>query len=566
MSATVPPETELDRLRAELARITVERNAITVERDALALERDAANSAKTKLEEKVSQLQHKVDELLRKLFGRSSEKVDPNQLLLAFAKEEAAAEIPKPDHADEAPDGETPEEPAPEDKERKKGKKKGHGWKKPPKDVRRETEVVPPTDAELKCDCCGGQKRSIGSPEVTERYDYRPASVFIQETIRHRFRCPTCQDGTVIAPLPPPPLASTLESESDRGRAAAGFLSQVVVAKYNDHLPLNRQEAILAREGVSLSRSTLADYVHGTAKLLRPIAGEVWRQVLSRPVIGLDETSIRVMFDTKDPKTGTRSRNARIWVYRGLPGEVYFSITETKEKADVGGPLSLLAEYYGYVQADAAPAFDDMFKDSRRIEVGCNAHARRKFFEAKKQHPKEAAFALAVYKKVYEIEGRVREASPEERLRTRQAETKPLLAAFDAWVDELAASLALVPGTPLATAVGYSRNHRVALRRFLDDPQLSPDNNAVERALRIVAVGRKNWLFAGSEQAAFDAATHYTLIGSCRELGIEPWEYVHDVIKRRAADPDGPVVELTPRAWWAAKRRAEEIRAAVLSP
>ncbi len=273
--------------------------------------------------------------------------------------------------------------------------------------------------------------------------------------------------------------------------------------------------------------------------------------MLSRPVIGLDETGIRVVFDRHDP--GNDTRNARIWVYRGLPGEVYFTISETKAKADLEGPKVVLADYAGFVQADAAGAFDDLFLGGQRIEVGCNAHARRKFFEATKSNPKEAAFALATYKKVYEIEARVRDGSPAERFATRQKETKPILAAFDAWLDELACSPALVPGTPLATAVGYSRNHRVALRRFLEDPRLSPDNNAVERALRLVAVGRRNWLFAGSEDAAHDAATLYTLVASSRELGVDPWEYFHDVIKRRAAEPNAPVAMLTPRAWWTAR-------------
>ncbi|MGE3376626.1 MAG: IS66 family transposase [Vicinamibacteria bacterium] len=537
------PQEELDRLRADLARVTAER--------------DAALAAKAKLEVKVSRLEHAVDELVRKLYGRSSEKVDPAQLLLEFAKEASEQELPAPPHADEAPDGETAEE----EQEKKAKKRKGHGWRKPPKDLRRERVELSPDPADLKCGCCGGERKSIGSPEVTERFDYTPASVFVREIVRHRYRCPTCQDGTVVAPLPPPPLASTLESQSDRGRAEAGLLAAVVTAKFNDHLPLHRQESILSREGVSLSRSTLADYVHGTAQLLRPIAAAVWREVLSGAVIGLDETSVLVVFDRKEPKNGTRK--ARIWVYRGRPGEVYFAITETKAKADEGGPLILLEGFHGFVQADAAAAFDDLFTSGERLEVGCNAHARRKFFEARKSSPKEAAFALATYKKVYEIEARVRDASPEERLRVRQAETKPLLAAFDAWLDELAASSALVPGTPLATAVGYARNHRVAQRRFLDDPRLSPDNNAVERALRLVAVGRKNWLFAGSEQAAYDAATLYTLVASCRELGIEPWEYLHDAIKRRAADPDAPVPALTPRAWWEAKRRAAEVAEAV---
>lgn len=524
MTTTMAHEPELDRLRAEVARAIAER--------------DAALAAKAKLERKVSKLEQAVDELLRKLYGRSSERVDPAQTLLEFAAEESKEPLPSPPHAGEAPDGEAPET--------KPRKKKSHGWRKLPANIRRKRVEIWPSEDECKCDCCGGRRISIGSPEITERYDYEPASVLVVETIRHRVRCPRCQDGTAIAPLPPPPI------EAARGRAEAGMLAHVVVSKFNDHLPLHRQVEILAREGVELGRSTLCDWVKGTAELLRPIAGAVLDDVLAGPVVGLDETGIRIVFDRDDPKNGTR--NGRIWVYRGLPGDVYYTVSETKAKADVEGPMVVLAGYAGLVQADAAGVFDDLFLDGKRIEVGCNAHARRKFFEAQKSNPKEAAFALATYKKVYEIEKRVREASLEERLAARQKETKPILAAFDAWLDELARSPALVPGTPLATATGYSRNHRVALRRFLDDPRLSPDNNAVERALRLVAVGRKNWLFAGSEDAAHDAATLYTLVGSCRELGADPWAYFHDVIKRRAAEPSAPVAALTPRAWWTARR------------
>lgn len=531
-------ETELEHLRAENAR--------------LGAERDAALAAKSKLEQKVSTLEHKVDELLRKLYGRSSEKVDPAQILLDFAAKEAAEAkaLPKAPHADEAPDGETPQEGEP----KQKRKKKGHGRRKLPKDLPRQKVELRPTENELKCDCCGGQRTSISSPEITERLDFKPASIFIIETTRHRFRCPRCQDGTVIAPLPPTPID---------GRAEAGLLAQVPVAKFNDHLPLNRQSEIYEREGVLLSRSVLCDWVQRTAELVSPIARQVLREVLSRHVVGLDETGVRVVFDKKDPKNGTRK--ARIWVYRGLPGEVYFTVSETKAKNDKEGPKVVLANYVGNVQADAAGSFDDLYLDGKRLEIGCNSHGRRKFYEARKSNPKEAAYAIAVWKRVYEIEARVREASSEVRLVARQTEIKPILAAFDAWLDALAASPALVPGTPLAIAVGYNRNHRVALRRFLDDPMLSPDNNAVERALRLVAVGRKNWLFAGSEESAHDAAIFYTLVASCRELEVDAWEYLHDVIKRRAAAPSAPVLELTPRAWWTARRAAEAAKAASVS-
>jgi len=535
MTSTMSDETELDLLRAELARVAAQR-------DSIAAERDAAIAARANLEKKVTQLEAKVSELIEKLFGRKSEKVDPSQREFEFATaqaQEEAGALPTPPHTEEAPDGEAPEEPA--GRTKKKKPRDDHGWRKLPKNLRRETVVHPPTAAELECDCCGGQRQSIGSPEITERLDYVPASLFVVEHVRDRLRCPTCQDGTAIPPLPPTPIGTS------KGRPEAGLLAYLVASKFGDHLPLNRLATILAREGFSLSRSTLCDWLRLTAKLLEPIARQVSRQVLTRDVVGMDETSVMVVYNREDPENGTRK--GRIWVYRGLPGEVYFKVSETKEKADANGPLATLAGYRGYVQADAAGAFDDVYRDGSRIEVGCSAHARRKFFEARKASPAEAMAALATFRRVYEIEARIRGMSPDERRAARQAETKPILEAFDAWLDELAASPALVPGTPLAKAVGYARNHRVAQRRFLEDGRLEADNNAVERALRLVAVGRKNWLFAGSEQAADDAAVFYTLVAGCKEIGIEPWEYLRDVIKRRAQVPDTDLADLTPRGW-----------------
>lgn len=551
---------QLEALRAELVRLAAEREASVAERDAVvaerdravteldavAAERDRAIEAKKRLERKIAWYEQKLDDLLRQLYGRKSERIDPNQILFDFAKAEAAEPLPSPPHLGEAPDGETPDDEGPPDERRpRKQRKKGHGWGRLPAHLERQTVEVTPDEWELECDCCGGRRTSISSPEVTERLDYIPGSLIVKEIVRHRFRCPRCQDGTVIAPLPAPALDVT------RGRAEPGLLAHIIVSKYNDHLPLYRQSEILAREDVDLSRSTLCDWVHGTAALLQPIASAVLQDIRSRPVIGLDETGIRVVFDKYDKVNGTR--NARMWAYRGLPGEIYFTFSETKAKHDIDGPLVVLAGFSGYVQADAASSLDDLFLDGSRLEVGCNAHARRKFFNARKTHPQEAAFAIEVYRQVYGVERRVRGASAQERLEARQTESKPLLASFDAWIDALAASPALVPGTPLATAVGYSRNHRVALRRFLDHPQLSPDNNAVERALRLVALGRKNWIFAGSEAAARDTGVLYTLIGSCRELGISSWEYVRDLIQERTTNPGAPASTLTPRSWQRAR-------------
>jgi len=566
MHAFMKQDTELERLRAEVARLAAERDSAVTERDSAVTDRDSAlaeqarltalaaqlGKDKAKLEKELVALDHKYQQLCQRLFGRSSEKVDPSQLEDALRQEDERARaeeqaVPTPPHVDEAPDGETPEVPPPElpPAGAKPPRKKGHGRRPRSKDLPRQRVVHEPSPEELVCTCCGGQRRSIGSDEVTERYDYRPASLVIVEHVRPRYRCPTCQDGTVIAPLPPAPI--------DRGLAEAGLLAYVVASKFGDHLPLHRLRGILRREGVDFPRSTLCDWANTTGELLADVADQVLREVLSRFVVGMDETGLLIVFDPKDKARGTR--RGKIWVYRGLPGEVYYTVSETKSHKDADGPLKVLRSYRGFLQADADGSFDVLFRDGTRLEVGCNAHCRRKFVQAKNTHPREVAFVLAVYQRVYEIEARVRGASPAERLAARQAETKPILAELDAYLDALAPTL--VPGTPMATAVNYSRKHRVALRRFLEHGELEADNNAVERALRLVAVGRRNWLFAGSPASARNAAILYTLVGGCKDLGLDPWEYLRDVIGRRAADPKAPAAGLTPRAWWEAKRAAE---------
>lgn len=549
MTPLMTHDAELERLRAENARLLAELERARVERTSLEQLAQQLGKDKAKLEKDLAALSHKHEQLCQRLFGKSSERVDPAQLHLSFAEEEVreraeAAETPVAPYAGEAPDGETPT--LPPEQPAAKGTKKGHGRKRRPKNIRRTQIVHEPSPAELMCGCCGGEKRSIGSDEVTERYDYQPASLTIVEHVRPRYRCAKCQDGTVVAPLPPAPI--------DRGLAEAGLLAYVAASKYSDHLPLNRIRGILSREGVDFPRSTLCDWIDSVAGLVEPIADEICRQVLSHFVVGMDETGILIVFDKHDKANGTR--RGKIWSYRGRRGEIYYKISETKAHADENGPQVVLAHRIGFVQADADGNFDIIFKDGTRIEVGCNAHARRKFVQAKQTHKNQVAYVLLVYQRVYKIEARLRDVTAEERRSVRQAETKPLLAALDAYLDALAPTL--VPGTPMATAVNYSIRHRAALRRFLEHGELEADNNAVERALRLVAVGRRNWLFAGSANAAKNAAILYTLVGSCKDLGVEPWEYLRDVITKVSTHPASRIAELTPRAWLAARQAASE--------
>jgi hypothetical protein len=336
------------------------------------------------------------------------------------------------------------------------------------------------------------------------------------------------------------------------------LLAEVIVRKYGDHLPLNRQVVVFARQGVRIPKSTLADWVRDLANLLEPIAREILSQVLESPFVQTDETGVRV----RNKSTPGNMQQGRIWVYGGIPGAVYYAYTPTKEGR---WAAEILAEYEGFLQADAASTFDQLYRSGRIVEVGCWAHSRRKFVDAMASSPREASWAIATIKRLFRIE---REATDSgvtraERMAIRQEKSKPLVDAYFDWLESL--QLTMRPSSPLATAVNYAINQKEALRRFLEDGHLKLDNNRAELALRQVAVGRKNWLFAGSPDGGRRAAVLYTLVGSCKELGIDPAEYLRDVIERVNTTPLSRIRELTPIGW-NARRKAQEDKASAPPP
>lgn len=520
---------ENEALRRELARLRSENKHLSTE----SLRKDEQIE---KLSTELLRLQAAHDRLARQLFGKKAERVDPKQLELAFAEAGEELELP-PAYLHEAPDEESPPP-------GKKRKKREGGRTKVPADLPRERREYRPTPEELVCTCCGGEKRPMGE-EITEQLEYEPARFRVIEHARVKYSCARCQEGVVCPPLPPMPI--------EKGKPGPGLLAEVIVNKYADHQPLRRQETIFARHGVRIAKTTLCSWIAQAAKILEPIAREIGRQVLSRPVAQTDETGILVL-DKHQP--GGR-RKGRIWVYGGLPGEVRYVYTPTKESHE---PKKFLANFTGYLQADAYGGFDVLYEDGTIVEVGCNAHARRKFFDALKTSPKEASWALATYRELFKIEGEIKaleDFTPEERHAIRQERSKPIVDSFYAWLDELNDSGTVIPRTPLADAVRYARNHREALCRFLEDGRLEFDNNRSERALRKVALGRNNWLFAGSAKGAHRAAVCYTLVESCREIGVNPLDYLRDVLQQVVTPGSSKRLgELTPRGWKAAREAA----------
>jgi len=475
-------------------------------------------------------LRSRLEELLRARYGPKAARIDPNQLEIPFVELVGIMVEERKDDlhptAREAPDDETAERPR-----RKRG---AHGRKPLPKDIPRVRVELHPQ--ELTCTSCRRDMQRIGE-EVTEELDWRPASLFVTEHVRPKYACKHCQEGVAIAELPPRAI--------EKGRPGPGLLAQVLVSKYADHLPLHRQEGIFARHGIELSRSTMCDWVRDSAGLFWPIVKEVKQSVLESAVIHVDDTGVLCQENSKSQ----RKRSAHLWAWIGDRGEVVFDFTLTKEEHE---PKRFLGDWRGYLQCDAGSSYHAIFASPKVVEVGCWAHARRGFLDALPSDTGRASRLLGLVQALYAVEKSAKAAGldPPARHELRQRDSKPMLERIREEVER--AGREVLPKSALGEAIGYVNNQWRALNRFVEDGRLSIDNNAAERALRTVAVGRSNWLFTGSPDGGKRAATIYSLIGTCKLLGIEPFAYLRDVLERIPTHPASRIVELTPRGWMAA--------------
>lgn len=403
-----------------------------------------------------------------------------------------------------------------------------------PESLPREIETLDLPEEQKPCPCCGGARHVIGEL-VTEKLDYVPAQLKVLQTRRPKYACRTCAGEVAVAPLPPQAI--------EQGIAAPGLLAHVLVSKFVDHQPLNRQEAIFRRQGIELPRSTLTDWVLACGDLLKPLYGRLVEVVRGYDILHGDDTPVPL-------QAKGRTVTARAWNYLAPePNLVVYEFTEDRAGTH---PVSWLKDWRGYLVADAYAGYDRLFQSGAIREVGCWAHARRKFFEVAKQAKGKglAQEAVARIGAFYHLESGWKELAPEERRRRRQEETAPLLEAFRAWGELHLPTL--LPQGPLAKAFAYTLNHWGALTRFLEDGRLPLDNNAAERALRPLALGRKNWLFAGSLRGGQAAAVVLSLLQSAKLQGINPFAYLRDVLARlpsaRAADLDA----LLPHRWQSA--------------
>jgi transposase len=514
----VTADARIRELEEKLARVSQER-------DRLARERDEYR----KLYELVMLELERVRRHLRA--QNKSERVDAAQVQLAFA--EIANLIVPPALAEQIADAEN------QAREHEPGKvSRPHGRAKLPEHLPVERIELHPPEPLRTCSCCGQAMHPIGE-ETSEQLDYRPASLVRVQTARIKYACACEQGGVVVASVP--------DAVVERGLAGPGLLAHVVISKYDDHQPLYRIEDRFERERVRIARSTMGDWVGQVADVLRPITDAMAKAALGAHRIHTDDTGIPVL------DTG-KTHKGHVWVYVADDDHVVFRYTE-RRKGD--GPRDFLRDYRGYVQADAANLYDRLFGDAggAATEVGCWAHARRRFYDAQLTEKDRALVGIGFIKKLYEVDHTIAKLPPSRRTEERRRLAVPILETFKAWLDR--EDLVVLPQSPIAEAIGYTRNQWGALTRFLDDARLKLDNNTAERQLRRVAIGRKNWLFAGSEGGAERACVIYSLLASCKLHSVNAFDYLRDVLTRVGSHPARDVLALSPKAWKQALQNVE---------
>jgi len=402
-----------------------------------------------------------------------------------------------------------------------------------PAHLPRETHTIAPCEA--ACPHCGGALKHLGE-DVCETLELEPARFKVIRRVRPKLACASC-DTIVQAPAPARPI--------ERGIAGPGLLAHVLVGKYADHLPLYRQAEIFAREGLDLDRSLLAQWVGNASALLTPLTDALRAHVFGADVVHGDDSPIPVLA----PGTG-KTKTGRLWTYvrdeRPAGGQtapaVWYAFSPDRRGEH---PQHHLQSFTGILQADGYAGFSKLYDSGRITEAACWAHVRRKFFDLLQANQSPvAAQALERIGALYAIEEQIRGRSPDERRAVRQARSRPLLDALLGWLQQTLAALS--QKSAAAKAIRYALTRWVALGRYCDDGRIEIDNNAVERALRCVALGRKNFLFAGSDAGGDRAAAMYSLVGTAKLNGCNPEAFLRDVLSRIADHPVNRIAELLP--------------------
>jgi transposase len=506
------------------------------------------------IEQQYENLHHQLTNLLRGKYGKRSEKLPEGYCQLSLfgeTKEGVKSKI-------------AGEEFKPELETVTYTRKKRNGHRNIPDDLPRVRIEYKLED--LTCPCGCGNKLHKIAEVVTEQLEIVPAKIYVIQHVRFKYAGCIHENQVVTAPMPNQPI--------DKGWAGPGLLADVLVNKYDDHLPLYRQSERLARHGIDIARQTLCDWVMQCADLLQPIVEAMKPDLLASPKLHTDDTVIPVQEEGRD-----KTKEGRLWVYLGyktvIPDEKALKASSKLglSKTGIDTPTEIvgcekpcaifdyspdrqqkwaegfLKNYKGYLQADAYTGYDHLFKSKNIIEVVCMAHARRKFFEVAKASdvPGIATTALAYIRELYKIERQAKNLSPMGKKAFRKRKAKPILKQYKKWL--LAQQARVLPKSPLGIAVTYSLNNWSALTRYLGNGILDIDNNKAERLMRPIAVGRKNWGQTGSDRGGVAAAVIYSLIETCKLNKINPYDYLRDVLARLPNTLNRDIQSLFPYNW-----------------
>jgi transposase len=482
--------------------------------------------------QELKQLHRIVAHLLRARYGPKAEKVDENQLILF-----AAEILGKHSEVTTVP-AEAPEP---------KRKVTPHGRQRLPEHLPRTRVVYDLSEDERQCPQCQAALKRIGQ-DVSERLEYVPASFHVLEEVCPKYACEKgCTVVTAQKPMQP----------IEKGLPGPGLLAHVVVSKYADHVPLYRQEGMFEREGVKLSRSTMGGWMGRCAELVTPLYDLMKEQVLSSKVMQTDDIPVGVL-----DRSLSRTRTGRIWTYVGDKDHP-FTVYDYTPNRSRDGPVKFMKTFNGKLQADAYSGYEVLYEDERRdvTEVACWAHARRKFYEAQSSDIVRSMVMLGYTRLLYDVEREAKERNlnPDGRLALRQAKSVPILKDIKTYLEREHPNV--LPKSPEGQAISYTLSNWDALLRYSEDGNLEIDNNGAERSLRGIAVGRKNWLFFGSDNGGRTAAILTSFIPPPAGLEINPFTYLRDIFQRISAHPMNRLEELLPDNWQPAQTAAKNLPA-----
>ncbi len=488
------------------------------------------------LELRNSNLEQENSWLKRQIFGKKSERVedfeDSDSIQLELNLFDEQVEIPG------VVDAETKS--ITHKKKHPKNKKNRNPI---PEWIECEEIIIEPSNDEKTCKSCGNEKIEIGREE-NKVLDYIPAHFVAKNYIRPKYACKCCpENGVTIANTPNRPI--------DKGIAESGLLAHVAVSKFIDHLPLYRQSQIFGRYDIHIARSTMGGWIDKMHQMLEPILLKMKEKMIASDYIQADETTIKVLKHgsgekmQKKKKISKKLHQGYLWPYTDGENIVF----EYKPGRGREGPVNFLQNFDGWLQTDGYAGYNEVIKKNKITHIMCWAHARRKFFDALEYDNESAKLVILLIKKLYAVEREAHDICKnyDERGRLRLEKSTPILEEMKKVLESFRGKI--LPQSPIGKAVSYALNHWGQLSKFVENGKVEIDNNRIENKIRPVALGRKNWLFAGSEAGAERSALFYTIFGTCKIHGINPYDYLKDILERINEHPMSKIDELLPVEW-----------------